>query len=136
MLQFSVCLASSLSFLAILDVLGRLTVSPADVTTMTGSNATFKCKTANNTQPVSWEFKPGGESNYQRLFYGGKLAHSVKGRVNVKANGVNKLILYNVSSQDGGEYKCQLQLGLDFASAQLTIVGKQTCHYFSAIFVD
>ena len=117
-------------------MLGQLTVSQADVTTTTGSKATFKCKTANNTQPVSWAFKPGGESNYQRLFSGGKLAHSVKGRIDVKANGVNKLILYNVSSQDGGEYKCRLQLGSDFATVQLTIVGKQNYHYFSAIFVD
>ena len=104
-----------------------MTERPQNVTAMTGVTVTFVCGTSDLEAP-NWSFKPVGAVDYDRIVVSGTLAHSFSGKVDVKENGVSKLIVFNVTSPNSGEYMCKDEFGFgpDSASAQLIIVG--TCY--------
>ena len=62
--------------------------------------------------------------DYQRIYVGGKVVNQFKAKIDVKENGVLKLMLNNVTLTDAGEYVCKDELGTDSAPAQLIVLGE------------
>lgn len=93
-----------------------------------GSNYTLRCSN-NNTGIVAWYFRrPGYEqlrNLYNGYFFTGNFNTSYD--IDKRKQGQYDLVIKSTRLDHAGMYKCQESGTLDFASAELVVLGKR--HY-------